>query len=112
MPDEIKLPGYAKLGGKHRALQIVDVDADAAYRAWLDELGVTTIDRYWLEVAYQCIKMELQVAMRRFGFEIHIHDPEKHWAQAKVPNGKGADAASKGKEAREHFRRLRGFIPS
>ena len=112
MPDEIVLPDWATLGPKHRAMQVVDVNADAAYRAWFEELGVTEVDQYWLEVAYQCIKMELQIAMRTFMFEIHINDPEKHWAQANVPEGKGARAAAQGREARDHFKRLRGFIPS
>jgi hypothetical protein len=121
---EVSLPKWAKLGAKHGALQVVDVDADAAYEAWFAELGVDEPpDQYWLEVAYQCIKMELQVAMRTFTFEIHVHDVGKKWAQSKYPKGRGADYATMlvrdakgkvlgGREAREHFKRLRGFVPS
>lgn len=67
--------------------------------------------QYWLEVAYQCMKMELQVAMRGYGFDIRIHDPEKKWAHKQFPPGRGLVAATWGREAREHFRRLRGVLP-
>lgn len=67
--------------------------------------------QYWLEVAYQCAKMDLQVAMRTPGFEIRILDTDKNFALAKWPEGRGLVAATWGKEAREHFRRLRGFVP-
>ena len=67
--------------------------------------------RYWLEVAFQCMKLELQVAMRGHGFEIRVHDADKAWAQDKFPEGRGIVAATWGKEAREHFRRCRGFVP-
>lgn len=70
---------------------------------------------YWLEVAYQCMKLELQVAMRTFTFEIHVHDSAKRWAQKKAKKGRGAEKAAGGvqggKEAREHFARLRGVLP-
>lgn len=68
--------------------------------------------QYWLECAYQCMKLELQVAMRGFGFDTRIHDTEKTFALAKFPEGRGIVAATWGKEAREHFRALRGFIPA
>ena len=67
--------------------------------------------RYWLEVAFQCMKLELQVAMRGHGFEIRVHDTFKVWAHSNHPEGRGLVAATWGKEAREHFRRLRGFVP-
>lgn len=109
---KVKLPAYAKHGGLSGELPRLDVDADAAYRAWLKELGVTEPDQYWLEVAYQCIKLELQAAMRTFTFEIRIHDPAKRWAQRKFPIGRGPVRAAQGKEAKRHFQRLRGGLPA
>jgi hypothetical protein len=109
--SKVKLPEWARQGGVHGELPVIDVDADAAYTAWLKELGVAKPTRYWLEVAYQCIKLDLQIAMRGFTFEIHIHDDGKKWAQRQFPKGRGALAATQGYEAREHFRRLRGFLP-
>jgi hypothetical protein len=89
------------------------VNADAAYEAILAELGfdVDELTQYHLEVAYQCIKMECQRILGTFGFELRIKDPEKKWALKKFKKGRGIDAATKGKEAREHYRRIRGFIP-
>lgn len=109
-----KLPAYAKQGIPHGEMPVVHVDATAAYEAWLKELDIAAehVDQYWLEVAYQCIKLELQVAMRGFTFEIRIHDPEKKWAQRKFPEGIGAARATFGKEARLHFMRARGGLPA
>ena len=45
---------------------------------------------------------------------ILVKDDEKEsgkWAQKNYPPGKGAEAASKGKEARAHYKRIRQ-IPS
>ncbi len=67
--------------------------------------------QYWLEVAFQCMKMDLQLALRSFTFEIRVHDADKEFQQAKFPAGRGIAAATWGKEAREHFRRLRGVVP-
>lgn len=111
----VSLPDWAWLGDKSaEGLDVVHVDADRAYPALLSELGVKKADRdqYWLEVAYQCIKLDLQVSMRKFGFEVRIHDSDKNWAQAKFSAGRGAEVATKGREARDHYRQMRGFIPS
>lgn len=67
--------------------------------------------RYWLECAYQAMKLELQRVLGRFDFEIRVHDAAKTFAQAKWPEGRGVAAATVGFEAREHFRRLRGMLP-
>jgi len=91
---------------------LIDVDADAAYEAFLSEMEPEKPDQYWLEVAYQCIKMELQLAMRTFAMEIRIHDLGKKWAQKNYPEGRGARAATFGREARGHFKRIRGVLPS
>lgn len=94
------------------------VDPDICYPALLKELGLADekqITKYWIEVAYQCMKMDLQVAMGRFGFTIHVRadDGRKdRWCLENFP-GTMADVtrATKGLEAREHYIRLRGFIP-
>jgi hypothetical protein len=111
---EVHLPDWATLAfeGDENRVPVVDVDADAAYPALLSEMGVQEPDRFWLETAYQFIKLDCQVALRRFAFEIRIHDPEKNWRQEDFPAGKGAEAATFGREARETYRRLRGFVPS
>lgn len=67
-------------------------------------------DDYWIEVAYQCMKMTLQVAMGTFQFEIHVKDPAKKY-KIKDLNGEGVRRASKGLGARKHFKRMRGFVP-
>lgn len=106
------LPKWAKREGTIRGRPVIGVDANAAYEAWLAELSVkkSEIDQYWLECAYQCIKLELQ-SLLGFVIEIHIHDTEKKYAQKKWPAGRGPVAASRGLEAREHFKRLRGSLP-
>lgn len=111
----INLPPWARYDPTvqvENRVPVVEVDGPAAYEAWLEELGSPQVDQYWLEVAYQCIKLDLQLAMRTFAFEIRISDPEKRFAQVAHPVGKGSAAASRGLEGREHFRRLRGFVPA
>jgi hypothetical protein len=87
-------------------------DLRPEWAAELEALRGGAWTQYWLEVAYQCIKLELQAAMRSFTFEIRIHDPEKTWAQQKYPPGRGAVQATFGKEARQHFLRARGGLPA
>lgn len=104
------------------------VDPDIVYPEILDALGVsgTELDQYWLEVAYQCAKLEVARVLVDSG-----HDPwparpraiviqsrkgaeegDPGWVIANYPVGRGADAATKGREAREHYRRWRGFVPA
>jgi len=99
---------------------VVNVDADAMYPDWLSRLqGVPEAsvvkDRYWLECAYQCMKMELQISMKTFHFEIRVVDYMHTWAQKAYPEGKGAAQAAGGpkggRDARAHFKRLFGFVP-
>lgn len=82
----------------------------------LDDLASETPSAYWCEVAYQSIKLDLQMACRTFALSIHIHDPGKRYRQADRAEGRGTDKAaggfSGGREAREHYRRLRGFLPA
>ena len=93
--------------------------------AELERQGATAADaqallaqqrtKYWIEVAYQCMKLELQTAMRRFNFTIHIRGDDgrsTRWGLRYLP-GTDADVlrADRMQQAREWFRRLRGFIP-
>ncbi len=66
--------------------------------------------QYSLEVAYQCLKMDVQSAVG-FGVEIHIKDAKKAYAQKGHPPGRGALAATQGREARGHYERMRGAVP-
>lgn len=70
----------------------------------------TRLDRYWLEIIYQCIKMDCQ-RFNGFGIYIRIRDTARKYAQVNYPKGRGAEAATKGKEAKGYYRRLRGSLP-
>lgn len=116
MPSEekkqIKLPEYAKLAPSVKGKNdMVNVQAELMYQYYLAAYGVEKVDQYWLEVCYQSMKMDLQLAMGTFAFVIHIHDKDKKFAQSKWPPGKGSAAATKGREARMHFQKLRGALP-
>lgn len=101
------------------------VDADAAYKAILKELKVkpADYDQYWLEVAFQCMKLEIQRTIGGTRFDprsrdvptalcISIAGGKEKWALNKFPPGRGIWLATKGKEARGHYLRLRGGIPA
>lgn len=88
---------------------LIEVDADKAYPEMLKELKVEKIDQYWLEVAFQCIKMDCQMAYG-FGIVIHMFGSKK-FAQKSYPKGRGWVVATKGKEARGHYKNLRGRLP-
>jgi hypothetical protein len=106
-----RLPAWATLTEREGRIPVVDVDTHAAYPEMLRELGVEQPDQYWLEVAYQCMKLDLQVAMRAPSFEIRMHDPDKRWALKDHPEGRGIEAADRGGGARAEYRRMRGFLP-
>jgi len=138
LPKNAVLPEWAKLKDAVIQIPVIDVDTDAAYIAFLTEYATLPAvslppvdeggrpksgapvevscdasdpDQYWLEVCYQSIKLELQLALRMFTFEARLHDRGKKWAQSKYPLGRGPLAATEGKEARQHFKRLRGMLP-
>ena len=112
MVDKAKLPGWARhVGETHRGLPKVEADPDKFYPVLLKDLGFDKIDQYALEVAYQCMKMDLQVAMRTFGFEIRVLNRPK-WALKSHPEGRGVQAATQGREARAHYVRIRGALPA
>src|SRR5688572_11925624 len=66
------VPVWAKRRAGGNRVIVYDVDPDQFYRQLLDELGFSKIGRYELEVAYQCMKMDMQVAHGSFGFTIHV----------------------------------------
>jgi len=120
MKKNVNLPEYARMLKNGR----IEIDADKFYPLLLKELGITDIDQYWLEVAYQCMKLDMQSAIKGTEIEINggavvllVKDATKlsndgisKWAQERFPKGKGIDAATKGKEARAHYKRIRGVI--
>lgn len=82
------------------------------------------IDAYWLEVAFQVAKMDIQSAIsgtasmpeKGGALLITVSDSTKAengvsiYAQATAEKGRGAEAASKGREAREHYKRIRAVL--
>lgn len=109
---DVKLPEYASFGEKVAGrVPIINVNAELMYQLYLAEYGVEEIDQYWLEVCYQSMKMDLQLAMKTFQFAIHVQDKDKKFALKKWPEGRGVAAATQGREARGHFQKLRGMLP-
>jgi hypothetical protein len=91
------------------------VDPDRFYPDILDELGVVKPTKYDIEVAFQIMKMDAQVAMGRYDFLIHIRadgDRKMRWNLTMFPGaGGGVLQATKKLEARAHYLKLRGFLP-
>lgn len=122
--ESLELPAWARIKDvpdNGRVSIIIEGDTDGYTREWFELLGVNLADadQYWLEVAYQCAKMDLQMALEGTPFdprtagkpaEFHF-TRHNHWKQKLHPPGKGIVAASKGLEAREHYRRIRGRLP-
>lgn len=81
----------------------------------LEDLNSETPSAYWCEIAYQCMKMELQLSCRTYALNINVHDMTKAHAQRSRPTKRAVSRAigglGGGKEARIHFKNLRGFIP-
>lgn len=108
------------------------IDPDVAYTEWMSLLKIkpADLDQYWLEVIFQCVKMDAQHAVRQSGLDPRLADPPKslvldvastktvtdgkliaRWRLADYPRGRGPEAATQGKEARQHYQRVRGFLP-
>ena len=106
---------------KRQANGAISIDPDGAYPDILAALGVEkkNWDQYWIEVAYQCAKLEVLRVISHTEYDprpaksllINIESRKDTWALSKFKPGKGVVAASNGKEAREHYRKWRGFIP-
>jgi hypothetical protein len=95
---------------------VFNVDPDVAYPQVLKALKVEKPDQYWLEVAYQCVKLKVQALASGAGQDpsrpvvIHIEggaENKKSWALSNFPAGRGAMAATKGLEAKAHYERIR-----
>ncbi|MEE8551487.1 MAG: hypothetical protein V3T08_09580 [Gemmatimonadota bacterium] len=107
VPDEFKADGKLK-------------------KEWADCLGNLDPEKptaYWMEVAQQTAKLDIQVACRTFALNLTLKDPGKKYRQADAPKGRdprhaaGGGVHVKGKrapgrEARDHYKRLRGFVPA
>lgn len=128
--ETLALPEWAQRGPDKPEFSIViRVDTDGAMREWFELLGNPTPDQYWIEVAYQCAKMDVQSALvgtpydprlAGKGAEIHFSRAPQ-WALSRYPVGKagvvngrrlaGAQLATEGREARGHYQRIRGRLP-
>lgn len=95
---------------------VFTVDPDAVYPAVLKALKVEKPDQYWLEVAFQCVKLKVQELAAGAGHDatkpvvIHIDggaENKKTWALVNHPPGRGAVVATKGREAKAHYERIR-----
>lgn len=119
--DKLALPAWAKVAKRHsdKVAICIEVDTDGYVREWLALLGSPKVDQYWLEVAYQCAKLDVQMALvgtefdpRVSGRPVEFHfSKAPEWALVRHPHGRGIDAATKGKEARGHYVRVRGRMP-
>lgn len=96
------------------------VDTHVAFPIFLKALGLKH-DQYGLEVVYQCAKMKVQELVAASGGDprdggralVIVMDPGKDkskWALSGAPAGKGAAAATQGREARVHFERIRAHV--
>lgn len=117
---KLDLPSWAKVvPGSDKVGITIEVDTRGYIEEWFTKLDVKKADQYWLEVAYQCAKMQLQDALvgtqydpRNAGkpAEFRFNRAEE-FALVKHPTGRGAAAATKGREARGHFKRVHGRLP-
>lgn len=115
------LPSWAtaRAPESNKVSVVIEVQSGGAYKEWLDKLHVAEKDQYWLEVAYQCIKLDCQAALVGTDF-----DPRSAGKPAEIrfsnapeyriadhPPGRGVEAATQGREARDHYVRIRGRMP-
>jgi hypothetical protein len=120
---DLTLPTWAKIKSVNSGgvSLLIEVDTDGYVKEWLPLLGIApqSADQYWLEVAYQCAKMDLQMAITDTKFDPRIagkfaefrFNDCPQWALSRFQPGRGIEAATKGKEAREHYKRVRGKLP-
>lgn len=124
--DKSALPAWATLNKvTPKGQPEVTVDYGKMFPAYLEELGVTNITQYWMEVCRYFMKCDLKMALKTDNIFIRLKSDTAskiQWRQAEYPKGdcvlpenKGLDpveAATRGKEAKHHFKRLRGFVPA
>lgn len=95
-------------------------DLDKFEMPFINELRNIDLDnltQYWIEVVYQMAKLELRRILLINGKNqwpdmIRISGNKEKWALKNFPPGRGAETATKGREARDHYKRLKGFIPN
>lgn len=119
--EKLQLPEWASVDPRvpNKVSININVDTNKAMREWIGLLGSPALDQYWLEVAYQCVKLDVQMAIAGTEFDPRISNRPAQfhflradqWAQKKHPVGRGAQAAAQGKEARGHYIRIRGSLP-
>lgn len=108
------LPDYAKEISPGK----VEVQASEFYPFWLDSLGVSEPDQYWLDVAFVCMRMDIQLATeltesappRGGALVIIVQDSEKTYAMNKWPVGDGAGKLTR-KKAQQYFQKVRRATP-
>jgi hypothetical protein len=104
-----------------RLAAVLEIDSAEAYPYWIALLEVPKdeLDQFWVETAYQCIKLDAQAAIvetvldprtANKSSEIRFTRADE-WALARFPPGRGLNLATKGKEARRHYVRIRGRMP-
>lgn len=107
----IQLPPYATMGHQLESkIPIVIVTADLMYPFFLSRIKSHVgkdipIDAYWLEVAYQSMKLHLQEILGQ-GISIYIQDVQKKWAQKKFPSKRDPRLATKS-EGKMVYRQIR-----
>lgn len=94
------------------------INVDEAYPALMKELKLREqdLDKYWLEVMYQFVKLDLRRMLILNGLNpwpttIKIRGDKKRWGQKNYKDGRGSEKATKGKEAKDLYKQMRGFIP-
>lgn len=115
------LPSWATVADHpdDRVSICVDIDTDAAMNQWMKLLDAPSIDQYWIEVAYQCAKLDVQMALVGTPHDPRVSsksaefrfDRAPQWGLARHPHGRGTAAATQGREARGHYVRVRGRMP-
>lgn len=112
----VKLPDWLKKNEKGAYL----VDSDKVYPIVLKALNIgSDLDQYQLEVAYQCVKMKVQDLAEANGdgpangksLPILMQTSDKaKWSIKSYPAGRGAKAATQGREAKVHYARIKNLI--
>lgn len=106
-----KLPGWLT----RRADGVFEVNTGVAYPEIFKVIGVPedNFDQYWVETAYQCAKLGVQTLVTGTELDpspnmiqIRMVDPTHEWNLKKFKRGKGPEVATKGNEAKAHFKRI------
>lgn len=142
--EKVSLPPWASVEESHlsdsgKVSIVIAVDTAAAVEEWLALLSDSPaveawvqaedpkalprhrprLDQYWLEVAYQCTKLDVQTAIagteydpRISGKPAQFHfNRADEYALIRHQYGRGIEIATQGKEARNHYVSIRGRMP-